>query len=119
MAIDREIQDVIQKHVENAVSEVAELLKARVAGVIGIGSGRGRGQGRRGPGRPPAGSAPRVVRQPGGGRTCIAANCKNPSKGPRFHFLCETHRKAPKAQVAKWQQAAAKVKKKKKAKAGA
>jgi hypothetical protein len=131
MAIDREIQAVIEKHVERAVSEVAlevaALIQARVAGAIGIGIGSSRRPGRprknapRLPGQArqaatqARGVAPRVakVRAPGGGRGCIAPNCKNPSKGPRFHFLCENHRKAPKAKWSKWAEARAAERKKK------
>lgn len=36
---------------------------------------------------------------------CIAPACKNPSKGPRFHYLCEKHRHAPKKHYAAWQAA--------------
>ena len=30
---------------------------------------------------------------------CRFPGCKNPSKGPRFRFLCEEHLKLPKAKV--------------------
>jgi hypothetical protein len=108
MDIDREIQDVIQKHVGNAVAEVADLLKARVAGAIGLDSGRRRGRRARNGVKT---KAPRVaktrrVHRPGGGVTCIAPKCKNLSKGPRFHFLCEAHRTTKKAQWSKWAEAA-------------
>lgn len=35
-------------------------------------------------------------------RPCIAPKCKQPSKGPRFHFLCENHMKAPKRDWMVW-----------------
>lgn len=38
-------------------------------------------------------------------RECIAPNCKNPSKGPRFHHLCEAHKQTPIKQVHLWQRA--------------
>jgi len=38
-------------------------------------------------------------------RECIAPDCKNPSKGPRFHHLCEEHKRAPLKQVRTWQRA--------------
>ena len=37
---------------------------------------------------------------------CIAPACKNLSKGPRFHYLCDDHRKAPKKDWEAWQEAA-------------
>jgi len=33
---------------------------------------------------------------------CIAPGCGNPSKGPRFHYLCEKHLKAPKKDYEAW-----------------
>lgn len=37
--------------------------------------------------------------------TCIAPNCKNQSKGPRFRYLCEQHMNAPKKDVETWRKA--------------
>ena len=34
---------------------------------------------------------------------CIAPGCKNPSKGPRFHYLCDKHRDAPRKEWEAWQ----------------
>ena len=36
-------------------------------------------------------------------RNCICPGCKKLSKGPRFHFLCEIHRNAPKREWSAWQ----------------
>jgi hypothetical protein len=36
---------------------------------------------------------------------CIAPGCGKPSKGPRFHFLCEDHRDAPKREWTAWKKA--------------
>jgi hypothetical protein len=33
---------------------------------------------------------------------CIAPGCTNASKGPRFHYLCEKHREAPKKDYEAW-----------------
>jgi hypothetical protein len=33
---------------------------------------------------------------------CIAPGCTNPSKGPRFHYLCEKHKDAPKKEYEAW-----------------
>ena len=35
---------------------------------------------------------------------CIAPGCKNPSKGPRFHYLCEEHMGAPKKDYEAWRE---------------
>jgi len=46
------------------------------------------------------------TRRSGGGRKkvvgCIAPGCPNPSKGPRFHYLCEKHKDAPKKDYEAW-----------------
>ena len=33
---------------------------------------------------------------------CIAPGCTNPSKGPRFHYLCEKHKDAPRKDYEAW-----------------
>ncbi len=35
--------------------------------------------------------------------TCIAPGCRKPSKGPRYHYLCDSHRDAKAKQVSEWQ----------------
>jgi NAD-dependent DNA ligase len=45
---------------------------------------------------------PPVERALGGGRACIKPGCRKVSKGPRFHFLCETHMDTPKKEWKKW-----------------
>jgi hypothetical protein len=46
------------------------------------------------------------TRRAGGGRKrivqCIAPGCTNPSKGPRFHYLCDKHKDAPKKDYEAW-----------------
>ncbi|MFH0901736.1 MAG: hypothetical protein V2A73_13995 [Pseudomonadota bacterium] len=37
--------------------------------------------------------------------TCIAPGCKNVSKGPRFHYLCEEHAGVPAKDYQAWQKA--------------
>src|SRR5262245_19534438 len=109
MSIDQEIRSLIGKHIENAVIELASLIQGRVADAVGIPTGRGNGIGIPGmrtrrevhTSKKGTAKASRVVRKAGGGRTCIAPNCRNTSKGPRFHFLCDKHMKAPKAQWTK------------------
>jgi hypothetical protein len=46
-------------------------------------------------GRPPGSRKKRLL-------PCIAPNCANQSKGPRFHYLCEKHMKAPKRDYEAW-----------------
>jgi hypothetical protein len=46
------------------------------------------------------------TRRAGAGRKkivgCIAPGCSNASKGPRFHYLCEKHKDAPKKDYEAW-----------------
>jgi hypothetical protein len=49
-------------------------------------------------GRRAAGARRRIV-------GCIAPGCPNPSKGPRFHYLCEKHKDAPKKDYEAWRKA--------------
>jgi hypothetical protein len=39
-------------------------------------------------------------------RPCIKPGCGKPSKGPRFHYLCAEHMKAPSAEWKAWKAAA-------------
>ena len=34
--------------------------------------------------------------------SCIAPGCRNKSKGPRFHYLCDKHMETPKKQYEQW-----------------
>ncbi len=36
-------------------------------------------------------------------QTCIAPGCTNANKGPRFHYLCETHKGVAKPTYETWQ----------------
>jgi hypothetical protein len=36
---------------------------------------------------------------------CIAPGCPNMSKGPRFHYLCDKHKDAPKKDYEAWRKA--------------
>ncbi|MSP15658.1 MAG: hypothetical protein EXR73_03420 [Myxococcales bacterium] len=36
---------------------------------------------------------------------CIAPDCSNPSKGPRFHYLCDKHKDASKKEYDGWRAA--------------
>lgn len=86
--IDRYVTDLvaaINQHMRrNMAAEVRALLaeSGRTAGKLG-------GRGRRSAGRK------RIV-------PCIAPGCTNPSKGPRFHYLCEEHRKASRKDYEAW-----------------
>jgi hypothetical protein len=52
-----------------------------------------------------------LIVTPAGGRAsrrllpCMAPGCSNPSKGPRFHYLCDEHKGAKKSLIVAWRQA--------------
>lgn len=69
----------------NMADEVRDFIAANGAGgAVVAGRTRRAGTGRK-----------RVVQ-------CIAPGCTNPSKGPRFHYLCEKHKDAPKKDYEAW-----------------
>lgn len=39
-------------------------------------------------------------------KPCIAPGCTSPSKGPRFHYLCDEHKGASPAEYAAWREGA-------------
>ena len=47
--------------------------------------------------------APKLVPKPRHRTACIVTGCTHPSKGPRFHYLCNRHRRAPLVRVRRWQ----------------
>lgn len=55
--------------------------------------------------KPGAKSAKPGVAKPKRILPCIAAGCKNLSKGPRFRYLCDEHKKASKKQSDAWRAA--------------
>jgi len=74
--------DAIEKHMRGSV---ADDVRAFIAAKSGTGK-RGR----------PAGAVRKRI------LPCIAPGCTNPSKGPRFHYLCEKHMSAPKKDYEAW-----------------
>src|SRR5687767_6715154 len=71
------VRQEVRRSVADEVRDV--LTGSRVAGLVGARSGRRATNGRK-----------RIV-------ACIAPGCSNPSKGPRFHYLCDKHKDAKKA----------------------
>ncbi len=69
------------------VGRFAQLFAERIAAALPAGTSRDGAARRRG--------APRGVKRD---MSCRYPGCKNRSKGPRFRFLCEEHRKLPKAE---------------------
>jgi hypothetical protein len=91
------LSEIVSKYVTDLVSAINQHLRRNMAdevrdfiasngGTAAVVAGRTR---RSGAGRK------RVVQ-------CIAPGCANPSKGPRFHYLCEKHKDAPKKDYEAW-----------------
>jgi len=87
--VSRYVSDLvsaINQHMRrNMAAEVRAFIAANGRTAVQVpGRGRRSGSGRK-----------RVV-------ACIAPGCTNPSKGPRFHYLCENHRDAPRKDYEGW-----------------
>lgn len=98
------LNTLIQDHVHTLVAEISRAVRQNIATQLGSflestpGAGRAVAS--------PAKAAPkrklaarRVKKQIVG---CIAPSCGNPSKGPRFHYLCEKHKDAPQKDYQAW-----------------
>jgi hypothetical protein len=95
-SFDHRLHDIISQHVDQLVATISKAVRENIYMelqdyVAGAPGGRGRLSGFTL--RPKA--KPRDL-------SCIAPGCKNVSKGPRFHYLCEKHMDAPKRQYEQW-----------------
>ncbi len=90
------LAEIITRHVDDLVRAVRQEVRKSVADEVrgfltrGTVAGLTAGRGRRAPG-----ARKRIV-------PCIAPGCPNPSKGPRFHYLCEKHKDSPKKDYEAW-----------------
>jgi hypothetical protein len=94
---DARLHAVVSEHVDRLVAALSEEIRRSVADEVGRFLERGGG---------PA----TVARLLGKRRKkrilpCIAPGCSNPSKGPRFHYLCGDHRGASKKDYEAWRKA--------------
>ena len=94
--IDARIATIVSGSIDQLVAAITEEIRRNVASEIqgyltNAGGRAGRIAARRL-------GAPRKKRI----KPCIAPNCTNPSKGPRFHYLCEKHMDAPKKEYEAW-----------------
>lgn len=86
------LTSIVSEHVERLVSALSQAIRQDVADEVQAYFASG-GDGKLGFLRP--------RRRLG----CIAPGCKNTSKGPRFHYLCEKHLDAPKKDYEAWRKA--------------
>src|SRR5687767_9180215 len=89
-ASDGRLADIVARYTSDLVDAVREEVRRSVADEVSTiltGSAASfAGRGRRGA----ADGRKRILQ-------CIAPGCANPSKGPRFHYLCDKHKDAKKA----------------------
>jgi hypothetical protein len=87
--VNGEVGALVRSHVDSLVLELTGVIRRQIADDLVAHFGNGGTT-----------VAARRVRQV---TPCIAPGCKNASKGPRFHFLCEEHRSAPRKEWELWQ----------------
>jgi hypothetical protein len=97
--IEDRINDLVTRNVSNLVAEISVEIRRNIAEEL-----RSYLTGNGAAGRGGRAIAARVGR-PKRILPCIAPNCKNPSKGPRFHYLCEEHKNASKKDYEAWRRA--------------
>src|SRR5262245_19572757 len=89
--LDSRLAQIVEEHVGNLVSALAQAVRENTAleiqAMIASGGGAPRWNGRA--------RKRRIL-------PCIAPNCRNPSKGPRFHYLCDELRGASKKDYEAW-----------------
>lgn len=89
--ITKQLSEVVQGHIDALVEAITAMVRQNTANEIAaIYGGNGKIPGLRA-------RKKRIL-------PCIAPGCKNASKGPRFHYLCDEHRDAPKKDWEVWQQ---------------
>ena len=97
---DGRLAEIVARYVGNLVDAVRQEVRRSVADEV-----RDVLTGNRAAGL----SAGRSRRAGGNGRKrvmpCIAPGCGNPSKGPRFHYLCDKHKDAKKSEYEAWRKA--------------
>src|SRR5262245_23819202 len=86
------LNDLVQDHVDALVEAITQMVRRNTAREIAEMYGAN-------------GTLPLARGRRKRIRPCIAPGCKNPSKGPRFHYLCDKHRDAPKKEWEAWQSA--------------
>ena len=94
---DARLGELVRDHVQELVGAITTAVRQNMASELQSFLGdEAVARARRG--RPAPARNKRVV-------SCIAPGCSNPSKGPRFHYLCETHKDAPKKDYEAWRKA--------------
>src|SRR5262245_51777718 len=97
---DGRLADLVSRYVNDLVAAVRQEVRRSVADEVSdiltgrrSAGGLSAGRTRRG-----ANGRKRIVQ-------CIKPGCTNPSKGPRFHYLCEEHKDAKKSDYEAWRKA--------------
>lgn len=93
---DSRLNDIVSEHVSQLVSAIAAAVRQNMAEELSAYLASGGGN---------IAALRRLRPKKKRILPCIAPGCGNPSKGPRFHYLCEKHREAPRKEWEAWQKA--------------
>lgn len=97
ISLQQDIAKLVGMYGSSAIHKLVDL----AAGGVGVGNGKKRGR----PAKATMAAKPAKAKgkpSPNAGiKPCRVPGCGKPSKGPRFGFLCETHREMNKADIAK------------------
>jgi hypothetical protein len=100
---DSRLAELISTYVNDLVSAVKQEVRRSVSDEVRHFLTNGKGAGRAARAKAEGGTPRRATRRRV--MTCIAPNCGNQSKGPRFHYLCDKHKDAPKKDYEAWRKA--------------
>lgn len=100
---DSKLNALVADHLNGLISEITTAIRRDIAAQLTpVFSGSAFG----------APKVGRATKAPAAGRVakkrtvkCIAPSCSSPSKGPRFHYLCEQHKSASKKEYTAWRNA--------------
>jgi len=93
-----QINEIVTRHVNDLVAAISQEFRRDIADEVRsfiASNGSGSAALAASAGRRGMAKRKRLVK-------CIAPGCTNPSKGPRFHYLCDKHRDAPKKEYEAW-----------------
>lgn len=94
--LDTRIASLVEGHIQDLVFAITRAVRENLAEEIRVYVAGGDGRM----------LSPTLIRVKGKRRprdlACIAPGCRNRSKGPRFHYLCDKHVDTPKKQYEAW-----------------
>ena len=86
--LDDRLRAIAEQHTRQLVTAIGEAVRGDILGMLPALAPRRR-------------SSRRTITRD---MACIAAGCKNGSRGPRYRYLCPKHEDASEKQVGKWRE---------------